>query len=524
VVYSLKLLLRTWKRILGNDKVLLQQLDPETVREVQLRCPRHCQQDSDTVARLMRKNQIFPFIQDDAQRREIVTRMDDITYLIPSLFTVQENCRYLQPCAKVVRQLFISEDKKRLTTTIREAAAEAFSGVNQTRGNVLLQISETNWKPFQGDDQLEFGIQQLYAFAMREVFEMIEERPLKEFGEPNPVLSLSRLNKKWHLFGELAYSLGFVSPKITELKELDGDEEDARAYLQGTTRPGRIEYDREDFEENVATIRLFLQSLKKLPTSKKPKLLVDGPGESMQRRCGPHWANAYEYDREFSFIKLLSEPVQGRGRSISSFFVRKSVFSSFFEAKQAEDIEMISVITRPSSPKSASECTVDTGVSCDKVTTENRNPKKRSRPQSRPDSPTGMRDEQNRTRSPKDATESSVSRYEAVRSTIRRRSRSRSPTGVQDKHFRDRSSNGPQAFTPIVHYQDGGWKEIGRYQTQDEIEKIARQYTERGLSIYTSDGRTILLEECFRQARSNRGKVWLAYERDHAKANFPDEL
>jgi hypothetical protein len=66
------------------------------------------------------------------------------------------------------------------------------------------------------------------------------------------------------------------------------------------------------------------------PIYTKQTLLVDEPGEALERRCGCAFENAYKHDRKFLFLDVLYDPVVGEGKSISSFYVRSSVYFAFF--------------------------------------------------------------------------------------------------------------------------------------------------------------------------------------------------
>ena len=62
----------------------------------------------------------------------------------------------------------------------------------------------------------------------------------------------------------------------------------------------------------------------------KPLLVVDGPGESLPRRCGRFFQAAYEYDRNYLFLDVLYDATDVRGRGVTSFFVRRSTYFAFF--------------------------------------------------------------------------------------------------------------------------------------------------------------------------------------------------
>jgi hypothetical protein len=165
---------------------------------------------------------------------------------------------------------------------------------------------------------------------MRHVFELTWECPLKEDGEPTPVPKLPN-PEKWYTLGELAYNLGFESQEIERLRALNPDEEKARENLLGSRPSDRFQYDENDFDKFVTKIVKMYQSAKEITTSNsQPSMVVTGCGESIERRCGRNWSNAYKYDSPFLFLDLLTEPFHEKGDSISSLFVRKCVYLAFF--------------------------------------------------------------------------------------------------------------------------------------------------------------------------------------------------
>lgn len=112
---------------------------------------------------------------------------------------------------------------------------------------------------------------------------------------------------------------------------LDPDRELARKAMLMGRCPQYFQYDEADFESFQSQISVMYQTAKsKAPPRMKPPLLVDGPGEALERRCGRTFRRAFGYDRDFLFLDALDDPRLGEGRGISSFYVRASVFGAFF--------------------------------------------------------------------------------------------------------------------------------------------------------------------------------------------------
>jgi hypothetical protein len=151
----------------------------------------------------------------------------------------------------------------------------------------------------------------------------------------------------WYNFAALADKLGFESEHIDRLKTLNPDREVARKALLMARDPRYFKYNEaalERFQDQM--VDMFRTAVDVPPTYIKPPLLVDGPGEALQRRCGRTFQIAYENDRDFIFLDVLYDPRSGEGKGISSFFVRTSVYFAFFGRLQDN-----SAVNPPSTPQ-----------------------------------------------------------------------------------------------------------------------------------------------------------------------------
>ncbi|KAJ4329996.1 hypothetical protein N0V95_010118, partial [Ascochyta clinopodiicola] len=162
---------------------------------------------------------------------------------------------------------------------------------------------------------------------MREAWGLVNDRPLKELASKTP-LARPPDPVVWHGLAKVAHTLGFDSPEIQRLKQTDPFEEKAR----------QVFLDKQGWECEDALLqqlladaaRLYRAMDRKPPRQSSPQMLVDGPGEPVGTRQGRCYENAYERDKQHLFLTTLSQPVQGRARSVTSLFVRKSVYDAFF--------------------------------------------------------------------------------------------------------------------------------------------------------------------------------------------------
>ncbi|OAL33366.1 hypothetical protein AYO20_07377 [Fonsecaea nubica] len=331
IIHYTELIFDTWKKIFRENRELYYLTDPDTVAELQSRAPGASPHDLNKVTQLMSEGQIFREIRDTRHRGDILRQLSSIPYPIPTFYTLRQDLIYIKPCAAILRRLFVNS-KRRSKYSIREAAEHAFSGVNQTDGQVVLQTSESSFQSVPGSltHQITVGYRQIVAYAMRFVLDMVPQAAKKEAREatpqprkPNPAL--------WRGIGTLAYRLGFESEEIHRLRTKDADRAIARDMLLMARDPKRYKYPDgllENFEDQIAEMmKTATEMSEDNPVSISS---VDGSGEKISHRRGWIVSSAYESSQPFLFFKHLNNIDDDLGKGVTSFLVRKSVYIAFF--------------------------------------------------------------------------------------------------------------------------------------------------------------------------------------------------
>jgi hypothetical protein len=329
-------------KILGEDLELMRITDPLTVEAVQLRAPGSSPADLAELEPSFSNGKLFHGVQNQEDRQSIWKNLQEVQWLIPSLYSFFEDFKYLNPLATILKRLF-----GKTKDTVYQAMGHIFSGCNQNDGEYIVQEAKRVFRPESGNlsDQFEFGYRQVWLYSWRHFTELIEECPRKEDGHPTPVPQEPD-EVLWYEFAVLASELGFESEQIRQLKSGNPDREVARKSLLRARDPRYFKYDEAVFECFVdQLVDMFRAAIDILPTYIKPPLLVHGPGESLQRRCGRVFQKAYEDDRDFLFLDVLYDPRKGEGEGASSFYVRMSVYFAFFG-----DPQNTSPGVRPSTP------------------------------------------------------------------------------------------------------------------------------------------------------------------------------
>ncbi|PVH67490.1 hypothetical protein DL98DRAFT_443489, partial [Cadophora sp. DSE1049] len=265
-------------------KEALGRIDTATVKALEGRAPGASTKDLSE----LRGGKIFSAFS-DREREMICEKLKMIDGLVPSLFTFFRDIQHLKLCINCLKRLVVVPKRE----SVCETLARTYSGKNQRKGYVKIQIAEDSFLDRTGTpaDCVDLGIRQLVALAMRDYPSMpadcvqtVQTAPTKE-ADPAVLRSLA----------DLAYELGFDTPQIRALKEFPSR---TTARLDSPPSP--------------------------------PLHVTSGDGVAMPARSGIPRTEAYKEDRDSLFVTHLHSEQQHRGESITSFFVRKSVYLAFF--------------------------------------------------------------------------------------------------------------------------------------------------------------------------------------------------
>jgi len=99
---------------MGSKEALLY-VDTEDVKEFQLRVPGISQVDYRYLADLVEGGIAFRRLTNTVERSQILHRMKSINYLLPSIYTLQKDFKYLRLCTDTIKRLLHSKRKIPLT-------------------------------------------------------------------------------------------------------------------------------------------------------------------------------------------------------------------------------------------------------------------------------------------------------------------------------------------------------------------------------------------------------------------------
>lgn len=277
----------------------MRRLDPITLKEIELKAPGACEEDAEALYGRVISGKIFSNF--NAQEREILWRelcSTTTECLVPSLFGFFENL-----------------------TLYRE-----FLDPSESNRGCLIQVSRSRFKymPCTSADRFRLLYKQLWLFAVREYLDMPAKSKKKlaiagEFHANETIL---------FEFASLAEKLGHGSEKITEILQSDPDRDIAIRFLHTARKSDR--YIWRDFDYRVSQVVNAFSAAEPRPDGDQTEdSEVDEVVKSPSRSGTPHDADQRR-DKSLLFLANLYQRVERHCRSLTSFFIQRSIFFEFF--------------------------------------------------------------------------------------------------------------------------------------------------------------------------------------------------
>jgi len=299
-------------------------VDQATVKVVELMAPKSSKRDAQALHGQLVSGQIFSGFNLE-NRESIWSVLRTISGLIPSLYTFFEDLKYLEACAGSMRHLVRPSPRD----TMRSALDNRFFGMNQ----LVIQEAHSTYsiQPGKSSNNWHFSYRQLWLYAMRDFPNLPAPRGVET--KKKKLLAKARTPKANEVssseFAALADRLGFQSEEISALKRRSSDREIAREALLSARDQDHYDYDG-DLDSHVELILgLFATAKPRITERSCPSLVSDGP-DAAGTRCGFPDEEAHARDRKFLYISNLHADQEEQGQSITSFFVRRSVYFAFF--------------------------------------------------------------------------------------------------------------------------------------------------------------------------------------------------
>ncbi|KAI9893034.1 MAG: hypothetical protein M1814_000918 [Vezdaea aestivalis] len=295
--------------------------------------------DCAKIEHMMENMEIFPSEVDEARRRQLLTNIQGVSSMIPSMRSLMENTIYLEPCALAMELLTGPLDAE----TIKSCLYDSFSCpsepiIERSRGTRLAWDDAGDRAKYR-----PLAYQQLWLFAMRNLPELISWQcpralPKKDPKKPKPLVKELDFRALYE-FACFASSLGFHTTKIKEIIERDPDWALAERFV-GQSRPSNI-YDVGKREEVITSIVEALKRFEKKECSPpaKPQWHAIEETPVPKRFCRP-FEQESRLDVNYLYLPFLqlvgSVPA---GHSLSSLFVRLDSMNAFLGCTDGQEPE-----------------------------------------------------------------------------------------------------------------------------------------------------------------------------------------
>lgn len=143
-----------------------------------------------------------------------------------------------------------------------------------------------------------------------------ELRRVKPSSTPNAAL--------WHHLGDLAVKLGFRTEQALEFQRQNPYAALAQQVMH-SAHPGHTPDD-----SATSQIARILELTARYPPRTNAVALTSSASLPVERRCGRPFQDDFVNDRGFLFLPIVYEATPSSGPDISSFYVKRDLFQSFF--------------------------------------------------------------------------------------------------------------------------------------------------------------------------------------------------
>ncbi|TGO07234.1 hypothetical protein BTUL_0306g00130 [Botrytis tulipae] len=316
-----------WHRIFHGDKNALSRVNNFDVKSLELKAPGYSTQDAQVLKGELLSGQIFSNF-NQLEREAIWGELQSIDFLVPSLFTLFEDLKYLGACADSLKRLVRISRRD----TVYSALQRKFRLANELSDQYAVEISQSTFvnRSIPAKDCFDIGYRQLWAFAMRNYKEIPPDTKKKK----KDLLAKCGVEKADETmlseFAALADRLGFASPEIQTLKQSSSDREIALQALLKARKPDWYQYDETTLTSNVAQIMKLFSTASVIARHVSPPVFVSNNINTSGNRCGFPNQDTHEHDKKTLFLPYLHTEDREKGKYITSFFVRRSVYYAFF--------------------------------------------------------------------------------------------------------------------------------------------------------------------------------------------------
>jgi len=313
-----------------NDWLLI---DANTAFLLQGLCPGLSLEDRAFVQMRMLSRELFPAIQGDNIRSQILERICSIKYVIITIHTFLEDTKYLEPCTRIL--------KKALPGKSKGSLSQYFNALHNGQPNVKVQTTESAFddRTFSSSHASWVAYRVLWLLTLRHFPEMDGQAPRKDIGKRGT--RKPGLQPQWWIeLSALAFGNGYrrIRQLYRDLKAADSSEiEDLlrriRPSMEQELRRRKVQLiyqiigDPECGETMTAAPELTSDR-----ENGRPDISDKCGRPDISYRCGRPHSSALQADEGcifFDHIYSTSYDIAPK-RYLTSFAITRDFFHSFF--------------------------------------------------------------------------------------------------------------------------------------------------------------------------------------------------
>ncbi len=281
----------TWDYILGGKATMFRYLDSHTVTIIEGKNVYYSSDDFRRIKDLLLHREIFSSEAFNEQRSSILSRLQSVKHIIPSLHTFLEDTKYLEPCAKIMKSIL----PVRFKGSIRQAFTHQHNGCLDWSE----QCSENTQIPRSSNSGFQarwHSYRQLWLFAWRHFPVMTGQAPRKDARKAQQENGNELQCGWWHEFLSLASACGYGS-----LRNMypDADEMTVREFLRNARPPQFYRLDEDHLKDKIRDVRAVLANIQRRPSENvTPQLSSNyqSCGPDIAFRCGRPFERSFKDD------------------------------------------------------------------------------------------------------------------------------------------------------------------------------------------------------------------------------------
>ena len=324
---------RVWTIILDGNSELTGFLDARTVGILQGRCPKRADADAQSI--IEQQHDVLPYLSNQTEREQLWERIRSVDCIIPSIHTFLEDTKYLEPCARVMKELLPLEAK----TSIYQTYKQHHNG--QLR--VPIQSAESRSHPIACKSRtasFRLTYVQVWLFVMRHFPVLTGHCPRKDPANPKPWTSRGDSVIRAHLF-LFAKSAGFENLE-TRVENLEHASRQEAEKVIAHFFPSPIYSIPGDKQKLlVGHLDYLVKRYESTLRARNPETVTGeyttddeslSCGSDISSRCGVPFEQAFERDQLLLFLGQIygTECSTTQKRYLSSFAIKSDTIRCFF--------------------------------------------------------------------------------------------------------------------------------------------------------------------------------------------------